>query len=262
MNEKLRPPAPWFCSVTLYAVLVLLYLPLLCVVVGSFVGTDGSWTLQWWNELFGDERMLTALGHSLEIASVSSLTATVLGTAAALALHRSVFRGRAVLSGLNYVSLAVPEIVFALSLLSWFFVLQITLGRVSIFLAHVTFSVSYAMMTVGARLLTLDPQLDEAAIDLGASDAQRLWRIHWPLLRPAIVNAALLCFLLSFDDFLITFFVSGVDSQTLPILMYTSMKAGFSPKLNALAAGLWVATGFALILFLGSGNRRKDLAHG
>lgn len=250
MSERLRPRPPRKTGWIFAGVLLALYLPLACVVAGSFLDFDRAWTLRWWSELATDSRLAGALGISLQIASASSVAATVLGTLATLALYRGVFRGQNFLRGLNYVSLAVPEIVFALALLSWFFLLQLTLGRFSVFLAHVTFSVSYVVMTVSARMESLDRSLDDAASDLGAGAWQRFRWVHLPLLRPAILNAGLLSFLLSFDDFLITFFVAGATSQTLPVVMYTSLKTGFSPKLNALAAALWIVTALVLILSL------------
>lgn len=251
MSERRRPRAPWFARATLGAVLVALYGPLLVLVMGAFIDRTEdqfSWTLRWFREVLADETMWDALGNSLLVAATSSALATLIGTAAAIALHRGPFRGRKLLQGLSFISLVLPEIVFALALLSWFFVLRLTLGLNTVVCAHVTFSLSYVILTVGARLATMDPALEDAARDLGASEGRILWKVVVPLLKPSLLAAFLLSFLLSFDDFLITFFVNGVGSDTLPIKLYTSMKMGLTPKLNALASLMWLGSAFLILI--------------
>jgi len=247
-NERRRPKPPNAVRLVLLGILIALYVPLICVVAGAFRQTEGTGVFNWFGEVLGDDVMLEALWNSILVGLCASLGATVLGAGAAIAIHRGRFWGRPLLEILSYVSLVLPEIVFALALLSWFFVLNIPLGLPTVIMAHITFSISYVILTVGSRLASFDPSLDDAARDLGASELQVLWKITLPILGPSLVASFLLSFLLSFDDFLITFFVNGVGSDTLPVKLYAFMKIGITPKLNALATMMWALT--ALVLFV------------
>jgi len=225
----------------------LLYIPLLTLVLYSFVKKDielqsYSLTFDWYKLAFEDESLRNALWTSLWVGTWTTIGATVLGTTAALALERSTFPGKTAFDGLTLVPLIVPEIVFGLSLLIWFVFLTITLGSFSMILAHITFSFSYVLITVRARLQDFDRSLEEAAKDLGATPSQTFWRITFPLLRPAIVSGALMAFTISFDDFLISFFTAGIGSDTLPIKLYSMIKFGISPKVNALSSLILIAT--------------------
>lgn len=254
MREKSRPTAPFFTRILLWLTLAVLYLPLVVLLIGAvYAPADGGgreWTWRWVQEVLQDDSLISALQNSLVVAVANSVLATLLGTMATLALFRLRGRWRLILDGLNMLSLVFPEIVFALALLSWFFVLHLQLGLLTVILAHITFSLSYVMMTVGARLSTLDPALEDAARDLGAGEGQILRRVTLPLLKPALLAGFILSFLLSFDDFLITYFVNGIGSDTLPVRLYASMKMGVTPKLNALASLMLLATvGVLLVLF-------------
>ena len=254
----MRPRSPALTRYLLWFVLALLYLPLVVLLVGAVYAPaengQREWTWRWVVEVFRDDSLLTALQNSLAVAFANSILTTVLGTMAAIALARLQGRWKLFLNGLNVLSLVFPEIVFALALLSWFFILHLELGLTTVVLAHVTFSLSYVMMTVSARMSTLDLSLDDAARDLGASDIQILRQVTLPLLKPAILAGFILSFLLSFDDFLITYFVNGVGSDTLPLKLYTSMKMGVTPKLNALASLMLLATVSCLLLLFRSKN--------
>jgi spermidine/putrescine transport system permease protein len=237
--ERQRPRAPRICTAILVFALGLLYLPIIYLIAGSFIDkTSGVFelSLRWYSDILSDQVMIEALGRSLTLAFTSALISTSLGTAASLALFRSGFRGRMLLENLSMLSLVMPELVFALALLSWFFVLKFKLSLITVVIAHVSFTISFVILTVRGRLATLDESLNDAARDLGASEWTLLRKVTLPILKPALLTAFLLCFLLSFDDFLITFFTSGVGSDTLPIKLYASMKLGHSPKLNALSS--------------------------
>jgi spermidine/putrescine transport system permease protein len=220
---------------------VLLLVPLLLLVLRSFLVRDlltggSEWTLVWYGKLFENGALGAALASSLWIGAWSSLISTAIGTVAALALARGGnFKGRQVLDSLIQIPLVLPEIVMGLSLLIWFVFLNLTLGNVSVILAHVTFSVSYVILTVGARLEGFDHSLEDAARDLGATPFQVFRRVTFPLILPAIISGALMAFTLSFDDFLITFFVAGVGTDTLPLRVYSMIRFGVSPELNALS---------------------------
>jgi spermidine/putrescine transport system permease protein len=249
VSEKSRPRAPLFARSALWIALLALYVPLTGLLIGAFrdkTGETATWTLRWFQEVFSDSTLMESLFNSVIIALSSSLLATAIGGAAAIALHQGGFFGKRFLQGLSFVSLILPEIVFSLALLSWFFLLKLVLGPTTVVLAHVTFSLSYVILTVGARLASFDRSLEDAARDLGAGEFQILFRVTLPLLKPALFAAFLLSFLLSFDDFLITFFVNGVGYDTLPVKLYSSMKTGLTPKLNALATLMWLASAAVL----------------
>ncbi|MGZ3771625.1 MAG: ABC transporter permease, partial [Bdellovibrio sp.] len=209
-NERARPKAPAPVRLVLWLTLVLLYLPIIVMILSAVVVRENehiTMTLKWFMEVVRDEGLMDSLGNSLIVSLSSSVLATVIGTAGALGLRNNVKSWRKIVDGLSTVSLIFPEIVFALSLLSLFFLLHFEMGLKTVILAHVTFSVSYVMMTVSARLATLDPSLEDAAMDLGASEWEVQKSIVIPLLKPSILGGFILSFLLSFDDFLITYFV-------------------------------------------------------
>ena len=258
-SERQRPRAPKLASIILHVVLAMLYLPILVMLLGAvFQRVEGAWqfTFKWIIEVISDELLMDALMNSIIVALSASALATVVGTLGALAAVKSSKTLRHWLSSMSLISLIFPEIVFALALLSWFFLLHVPLGLTTVVIAHVSFSLSYVMMTVGARLATLDKSYEDAGRDLGASEWQILKSITIPLLKPAVVGGFILSFLLSFDDFLITYFVNGVGTDTLPIKLYSAMKMGISPKLNALSSIMFLISLSAMIFFFRSASFR------
>lgn len=258
-QERARPAAPLTARLVLWITLVFLYLPIAVMILGAiFVKENEQLTVtrKWFAEVINDEALISALFNSVLVGLCSSLFATLIGTAGALGLRHNTRSWKWAVEGLSVVSLIFPEIVFALSLLSWFFILKMELSLITVILAHVSFSVSYVMMTVSARLATLDRSFEDAARDLGASEWQIQKSVVLPLLKPAILGGFILSFLLSFDDFLITYFVNGVEQDTLPVKLYTAMKLGVSPKLNALSSLMFLMTLSALIFFFRSSSFR------
>jgi len=239
--ERVRPAAPLPAKILLWLVLSLLYVPILVMILGSVLDA-GILTPKWFLQVFDDGVLMSALGNSLLVALGASVLSTFLGTFAAIGIFRSKSKIRWAIEGLSVISLIFPEIVFALSLLSWFFVLGLELGLTTVMIAHVSFSLSYVMMTVGARLANMDASLEDAARDLGAGEMEILRSVILPLLKPAITGGFILSFLLSFDDFLITYFVNGVGRDTLPVKLYAAMKMGVSPKLHALSTMMFFFT--------------------
>jgi len=235
-----------------------LHLPVLILIAFSFnesrftVWTGLSW--KWYRELAANTRILAALRNSLVVAVITTALATGIGTLCACGMRRSGARGTRALDGVLQLSIITPEIVTGISLLAFFQWLfrfaDFGLGLHTIVSAHVAFSIAFALIVVRARLAGLDPALEEAAMDLGAGEWTTLFRVTLPLLRPAIAAAALLVFILSFDDYLITSLVSGVGSETLPMVIYSMARRGISPVINALSAILVVGLG-ALILSAG-----------
>jgi spermidine/putrescine transport system permease protein len=229
-----------------------LHLPLITLVVFSFNASRFTlwegFSLRWYQTLFSDAEMADAAWNSAIIAVVSTVISTVAGTLTAYGLWK---RGSRLLSGSLYLSLVTPEIVTGISLLAffqWVFRwLGWHLGLFTVILAHVSFSISYVAIVVAARLRTFDPALEEAAMDLGATEWRAFWRVTLPALTPGIVAAALLALTISFDDYVITSLVAGVDSTTLPMVIYALARRGANPSINAISALIVVIFG-ALIL--------------
>ncbi len=245
MSERVRPRAPAAMRSILPLVLAALYLPLIVMVLNSFSG----WTFNWYRELFNDPTLWEALGRSFSVAFSSSLIATVLALFAALALEKFVFIGRWPMNVLSTVSLMLPELVLSLSLLSWFSVFHLELNLRTVAIAHITLVLPFAILVIAARLQTMDNSVDDAARDLGAGEWQVLWRVTLPLLRPALISAFTLAFLLSFDDFLVTYYTNGAGADTLPVKLYSLMKTGLTPKIQALSS-LMLLFSIALVALL------------
>jgi spermidine/putrescine transport system permease protein len=239
----------------LWAVLVftVLYLPILVMAVSSFnlsrySHTWGGFTLDWYRSLLDNEEILSALWSSLWIGLASTLIASILGTMTALALRGDARKSGSGFSGSNLVEstlmvpVILPEIVVGISLLLLFVLVRIPLGRATVILAHVTFSIAYVFLVVRVRLKGLDPTLEEAARDLGADHFTTFFRVTLPLITPGVLAGALLAFTLSFEDFLITFFTAGVGTNTLPLQIYSMMKFGVSPVISALSTAFLLLT--------------------
>jgi spermidine/putrescine transport system permease protein len=253
--DRLRPHAPRIARAATAFGFLLLYVPLLVLVIYSFLapvdgpGSPNGWTLEWYRRVLRNQLVLDAFNVSLAVGLWSALISTVLGTMAALAIERTRFPGRRIFDAVTHLPLIMPEIVLGLALLIWFVALKITLGTVSIVLAHVTFSMSYVIITVKARLAGFDESLEEAARDLGASSWQVFWKVTLPMIWPGVLSGALMAFTLSFDDFLITFFTAGVGSDTLPLKIYSMIKYGVSPEINALSTLMLGVTLVLVVIF-------------
>jgi spermidine/putrescine transport system permease protein len=239
-------------SVWAAAVLAFLHLPL--AILAAFSFNDSRFTvwqgfsLRWYAEVFRDRQLLEAAWNSLAIAACATAIATAAGTLCAYGLWK---RGSRLLSGSLYLSLVTPEIVVGVSLLAlfqWAFRwMGQQLGMHTVVLAHVAFCLAFVVIVVSARLRTMSPTLEEAAMDLGATPWQAFAHVTLPALAPGIVAAALLAFVVSFDDYVITSMVAGVDSETLPMAIYAMARRGASPAINAISALVVVVFG-ALIL--------------
>ena len=238
-----RPPSLWLWAAA-GSVLAFLHLPLLIVALYSFNASRlgsrwAGFTLDWYHALFADHPLMLAAWNSLVIALAAASISAVIGTLAGFALHR--YRPR-LLNLLVITPLAVPDILTGVSLLMFFVMLGITLGKVSIILAHVSFCVSYVAIVVRASLAGLDPHLIEAARDLGCTPAQAFLKVVLPLILPGVLAGALLAFTLSIDDFVITFFTSGAGVSTLPLEIYSMLKVTITPKINAISTLLMILT--------------------
>jgi len=233
--------------VTTVAVLVFFYLPIAVLVLNSFNAsrfgsTWEGWSLRWYARLWHQPEIWQALWNTLLIAFCATGLSVVLGTTAAFALHRYGSRLQRAHYTLVYTPLVMPEILMGISLLLFFAAVGLKLGLLTIFLAHVSFCLSYVAMVVLARLQDFDFSVVEAAQDLGAGWWTTVWRVLLPLLAPGIAAGGLLAFTLSIDDFVITFFVAGPGSTTLPIRIYSMIKHGSTALINALSTILLVVT--------------------
>lgn len=223
------------------AVYVFLLAPIAVLIVFSFSASRfsavwGGFTVDWYLRLADNDRVLEALRNSLMVATVATLLATALGTLGAVALARLRFRGRTAVETLMYLPMVLPELVLGIALLMFFVLFTpLPLGLATITLAHSVFGTAYVLLLVRTRLQGLDPRLEEAARDLGADSWQVLTRVTLPLIVPGVVGGALLAFTLSFDDFVVAFFVTGPGASTLPIEIYSMVKRGVTPEINALA---------------------------
>lgn len=229
------------------AILAFLYLPLLILALYSFNESrvNAIWTgftLDWYMSLFKNRRVLEALTNSLFIAIISTTVSTILGTIAAIALNRYQFKYKSVINGLLYLPILIPEIVMGLSLLVLFAQTSVPLGKTTLIIAHITFCLSFVIITVSARLEGMRHEFEQAAMDLYATPWQTFRYITFPLALPGIVAGALIAFTLSIDDFIISFFVAGPNSTTLPLYIYAMVKRGISPEINALSTLLMFAT--------------------
>ncbi len=239
----------WLWAASL-AVNAFLYIPLAVVVIFSFNDSllNAEWvgfTTRWYGKLMQDDDMLRAAGNSLLIALLSSGMATLLGAMAGIAMHR--YRPRW-LPFLVLTPVAMPEILLGVSLLLFFRqVLDLSLGLVSILIAHITFSIGFVAVIVRARLAGMDESIFEAARDLGATPWATFRRITLPLILPALLAGFLMAFTLSIDDFVITFFVAGVGVNTLPLQIYSMIKVAVTPEVNAISTLLMALT-LSLIL--------------
>ncbi|BDB00502.1 extracellular solute-binding protein [Clostridium botulinum] len=248
----------------IYATLVyvFLYLPIFVLVVFSFNksklnATFTGFTLDWYKNLINNVQILEALKNSLIIAFISTFFAVIIGTLAAIGMYRYKFKGKRAMEGLLYIPVVIPEIVMGISMLAFFSSLNLPAGLITLILAHITFCISYVIIVVRARLDGFDAALEEAAQDLGATPWQTLTKVTLPVISPGIISGALLAFTLSLDDVIISFFAAGPDSNTLPLKIFSMVKFGVTPEINALSTVMMVFT--LSMVVIAEGIRRNML---
>lgn len=268
------------------AFFVFLYLPIGLIVAYSFNSNpinmmiwDG-FSLDWYRSLFGlstnlsenalyvesTDQLLAALRTSLVVALTTTAISTVIGTLTALALARYRFRLQKFYRVLLFMPMLMPDIVLGIALLIFFVGVGLPLGKVSIIIGHCTFLISYVFLIVSARLAGMDTRLEEASADLGASPWTTFRRVTLPQILPGVVGGALLAFIISMDDLVITYFIAGVDSTTLPVFIYGMIRRGIKPEINAIATLLLIASLLIAALGLYLRNRKpatsQDESHG
>jgi len=244
-------------------VFAFLYIPILLLIVYSFNESKlgirwTGFTTHWYGVLFNDTVLLKAFKNSLVVASFTTVFATILGTIGAWMMFRYRFPARRALGLLIFIPMVMPEILMGVSLLILFVNLQVTLGYATMIIAHTTFCFPFVLVGVQARLDGIDPFLEEAAMDLGATPVQAFWKVIVPYLMPAIISGALMSFTLSFDEYIVSAFLTNASSQTLPLKVYGMAKKGLSPELNALST-LFVLGTFLLVFATQFIQRKKPV---
>ncbi|MBS9828106.1 spermidine/putrescine ABC transporter permease PotC [Vibrio alginolyticus] len=224
-----------------------LYLPIIVLIVNSFNANKfgmkwGGFTTKWYETLVNNDSLMQAAWHSLNVAVFSATAATIIGSLTAVALFRYSFKGKGVVNGMLFVVMMSPDIVMAISLLALFLVLGAQLGFFTLLIAHITFCLPFVVVTVYSRLNGFDVKMLEAAKDLGASEWVILKQIILPLAKPAVAAGWLLSFTLSLDDVIISSFVTGPTYEILPLKIYSMVKVGISPEVNALATVMLIVS--------------------
>ena len=240
-------------------ILVFLYLPIFVLIAYSFNESKSravftGFTFRWYKELFSNQLILSSLANTLIVAAISSVIATVLGTASAIGIHAMGKRARAVVMNVTYLPVVNPEIVTGVSLMLLFVYLRtklsipLEMGLVTLVLAHITFNVPYVILNVMPKLRQMDRHIYEAALDLGCSPFQAFFKVVVPEIMPGILSGFLMALTYSLDDFIISYFVSGPTSQTLPVTIYSMTRKKVSPEINALSTIIFLVVLAALVL--------------
>jgi spermidine/putrescine transport system permease protein len=222
------------------------------VIVFSFNAAKhgGPWqgfTTRWYTQLLNSPEKIAAAKNTLILGVLSTVVATALGTLLGYGLSRYRFPGKKLFSLLMYIPVVIPDIVMAVAMLSFYAVIRdciglFQLGMVTMIIAHITFQIPFVAIVVRSRLAGMDPAMEEAAHDLGASNRQTFWHVTFPLMLPGVLAGAMLAFTLSLDDFVVSFFTTGPGATTLPILIYASVKRGITPDINALSTLIVLAS--------------------
>jgi spermidine/putrescine transport system permease protein len=239
----------WLAATFLY---VFMYAPIVVVIIFSFNAArhGGPWmgfTTEWYGKLLDSPDKIAATKNTIVLAVVSTVIATALGTMLGYGLSRYWFPGKKLFSLMMYIPVMIPDIVMAVAMLAFFKLISdllhwFAMGLVTMMIAHITFQIPFVAIVVRSRLAGMDPAIEEAAHDLGASTWQAFWNITFPLMVPGVLAGAMLAFTLSLDDFVVSFFTTGVGATTLPILIYSSVKRGITPDINALSTVIVLAS--------------------
>lgn len=246
-----------------FLVYLFLYLPIFLMIIYSFNDSryGGSWngfTLRWYGDLLRDRSIMDSLYTTLIVAITASVVATIIGTVSAVAIHNMRPKSKTIMSSLSYIPMVNPDIVIGISLLSLFVLFNMRLGYVTLILAHITFNIPYVIFAVLPKLQQLNPNIEEAAMDLGATPIQAFFKVVLPELMPGIVTGLLLAFTLSIDDFIVSFFTTGSGVSTLSIRIYSMTKRGVSPMINALSSILFVSVLFLMLVLQLRDNKEEE----
>ena len=229
-----------FKNIFLYLVFAFLFLPIIVLIVYSFNSSSmniifDKFTFEWYHRLFQNSDLIESFRNTLIVASVSTIISTIIGTMSAYGLYKYNFKGKGIINGLIYVPIVIPEIVLGISLLSIYTLMKLELSLFTIILSHIAFSIPFVIVSVRSNLNNDIKVLEESAKDLGASNYTIFRKIVLPTIMPAIISGATLAFTLSLDDVVISYFTAGPGSNTLPLYIYSLIKTGITPDVNALS---------------------------
>jgi ABC-type spermidine/putrescine transport system permease subunit II len=255
MSARRNERRPAFAVAITVLFFAWLYLPIVAVIVFSFnsvksLSTFQGFSFRWYDDFFHDDTLLTSLGASLLIASIAAVGALFLGTMLALGLERIRSRPGRAIGAVTLLPLVTPEIVTGVAALLFFTGLGMKLSLLTVTLAEITFSIAYVTVIVRGRLASMSPEVEEAARDLGCTPWQALRQVTLPTLTPALLGSGLLVFALVFDDFVLAFFTTGVDPQPLPVRIYSSIRFGVSPAINAVGTLMLAFSALLIVLAL------------
>ncbi|MBO5252714.1 MAG: ABC transporter permease [Clostridia bacterium] len=234
-------------NIYLGLILALMYVPIVLVIIYSFNESKISsvwdgFSLKWYVDLFKDESMFEALLNSIVLGLSSSFAAAIIGTLGAVGSSKVELKGKGIVEYISTLPIMIPEIILGMVFMAFFSLIGLPFGMTTLIIAHTAFCIPYVFMMVKARLVGMDKSLEEAAQDLGASKVRAFFDIILPLIIPAIASGMLLSFAMSFDDVIISVFVTGVNSNTLPLKIYSQLKTGVTPKINALCTLMFFVT--------------------
>jgi spermidine/putrescine transport system permease protein len=243
----------WCGRLYIWLLLAFLYLPVVIMAlmsfnVSPFYQLPFEWTTGWYASLWQNDQLISATWNSIEIAIISTIISTVLGSAASLALYRHEFRGKKVLQALLFPPIAIPWLITGTAMLIFFFGVGIGRGLVAILLGHVALALPYVIVVVSARLQTFAPELEEAARSLGANQWQVTSRVTLPWIMPGVIAGGLFAFAVSFDQFVVSYFLSTPGQTTLPVEIYAAIRKGFTPEINAVSTIIIVASMSLMLL--------------
>jgi spermidine/putrescine transport system permease protein len=249
-------------NIYLAVLTVLMYLPIVVVVIYSFNASKqsffwGGWTLNWYSEVFHDRSLIEALKNSIILGLLSGGIAGIIGTLGAVGMVKSAYKSKDAIEYLSTLPIMIPEIILGMVFMAFFSLLRLPFGMVTLVIGHASFCIPYVYMMVKARLIGIDQSLTEAARDLGASGRKAFLDITLPLISPAIISGMLLSFAMSLDDVVISIFVTGAKTNTLPIKIYTQLKTGVTPKINALSTMMLLSTLIIVVLSQLIGRKKK-----
>lgn len=236
-----------FRNLFIIGVFFFLYLPIIILVLYSFNDSKMNivfthFTFRWYKELFQNTNLLEAFFNTMIIAVVSTFISTVIGTISAVGLFKYKFPFKNLINGLIYIPIVIPEIVLGISLLSIYTLSKLELGMFTILLSHIAFSIPFVITSVRSTLSAVTPQIEEAAYDLGATKLKTFWYVTLPMIMPGVISGGTLAFTLSLDDVVISYFTAGPGSNTLPLKIYSMIKTGITPDVNALSTILLLIT--------------------
>ncbi|NMB30964.1 MAG: ABC transporter permease [Clostridiales bacterium] len=242
-------------SSIIYACLIyiFLYLPIVVVIVFSFNTSKlnlqfEGFTFEWYWKMFENKPLIDSFKNSIIVAVSSTFISVVVGTIASVGMYRYSFRGKGIIDSMLYIPIVIPEIILGISLLMLFTAFNITLGMLTLIIAHVSFSLPFVIVTVRSRMAGFDRSIEEAAMDLGASPIRKFTRITLPIIAPGVVSGAMLALTLSLDDVIVSFFTTGIKSKTFPIQIQGMVRTGVSPDVYALSTLMIVGTIIIMIL--------------